>query len=66
MLNETQTEKLIERITDLLANDEQFSAALPVEEVAKAMLSREHRPGGAPAGGGRGLCRPACARPPGH
>jgi fatty acid CoA ligase FadD9 len=41
MLNETQTEKLIERITDLLANDEQFSAALPVEEVAKAMLSRD-------------------------
>jgi hypothetical protein len=41
MLNETQTEKLIERITDLLANDEQFSAAMPVEEVANAMLSRD-------------------------
>jgi fatty acid CoA ligase FadD9 len=41
MLSPAQTEKLLARAGDLLANDEQFRAALPSEEVATAML----RPG---------------------
>lgn len=41
MLSQAQTEKLIELVSELLANDEQFSAALPAQPVAKEML----RPG---------------------
>lgn len=38
MLTQAQTEKLIERVTDLLANDPQFKDALPIAEVARPML----------------------------